>query len=180
MFRQLQITKHVARVNGAQIFTGLLTVTNERGEIRVCNLVTSKSHEAFQHALHEMKSSLDLYGHGQPTVFYTDNVTADKQFLEQTFPSLRIDVTPIEKYAHLPPFEIPSNVLVQVKNTVSAINDDARKIFDSLSSDGASQIIIGFDTEWNVEGLVHGGIVSRGATAVIQIAHKDTVYIFQV
>lgn len=127
-----------------------------------------------------MKLSLELYGHSQPTVFYTDNVTGDKQFLEQIFPSLRVDVTPVEKYAHLPPFEIPSHIIVQVKNTVSGINDDARKIFDSLSSDGMSQIVIGFDTEWNVEGSVHGGIVSRGATAVIQIAHKDTIYIFQV
>lgn len=127
-----------------------------------------------------MKQSLDLYGHSQPAVFYTDNVTGDKQFLEQTFPSLRVSVTPVEKYAHLPPFEIPSHILVQVKSTVSAINDDARKIFDSLSSDGTSQIIIGFDMEWNIEGSIHGGIVSRGATAVIQIAHKDTIYIFQV
>lgn len=130
-----------------------------------------------------MKQSLNIYGHRQPIVFYTDNVTADKQFLEQIFPSLRDNVTPIEKYAHLPPFDIPSHVIVQVKSTVSAINDDARKIIDSLSpddDDGMSQIIIGFDTEWNVEASVHGGVISRGATAVIQIAHKNTIYIFQV
>lgn len=129
-----------------------------------------------------MKLSLDRYGHSQPAVFYTDNITADKQFLEQTFPSLRQGIMPIEKHAHLSPFEIPSHIVVQVKNTASAINDDARKISDSLSSEttSISQVVVGFDTEWNVEGSTHGGVVSRGATAVIQIAHENVIYIFQV
>ncbi len=177
-----QIAKHIARVNGVWVFTGLLTVTNEKGEIRVCNLVASKSHDAFQQALNEMRHSLDLCGHNQPTVFYTDNIAGNKQFFEQTFPSLQQDVTPTEKYAHLEPFEILPYIVVQVKNTASVINDDAQKITDALSCEptSTSQVIIGFDTEWNVEGSTYGGIVSRGATTVIQIAHKNVIYIFQV
>lgn len=43
-----KLTKHVAKVNGVQVF---LTVTNEKGEIWVCNLVASKAHSRFELAL---------------------------------------------------------------------------------------------------------------------------------
>src|SRR5277367_4315162 len=104
------------------IFTGLLTVTNERGEIRVCALVATKSHSQFELTLKEMQLSLNLFGHSQPHVFYTDNM-ADKQFLEVSFPSLRGDVVPVEKYAHLDPLVIPTNIVVSMKDTSSAIDD---------------------------------------------------------
>lgn len=56
-----------------------------------------------------MRDSLSLYGHRQPTVFYTDNM-ADKQFLESCFPSLRDGVVDVDKYSHLPPLTIPDDV----------------------------------------------------------------------
>ncbi|KAF8186024.1 hypothetical protein BJ912DRAFT_852498 [Pholiota molesta] len=175
-----KVTKHLAKVNGVQIFTGLLTITNEKGEIRVCNLVGSKSHDSFRHALDQMRISLDLYGHSLPSVFYTDNM-ADKQFLEGAFPSLRENIVPVEKYAHLEPFIIPPQIQVHVKTTPSTIDDDMRKILDALPSDGSTgQIIVGFDSEWDVEASAYGGVISRGTTAVIQIAYENTIYILQV
>ncbi|KAF8180079.1 hypothetical protein BJ912DRAFT_855402 [Pholiota molesta] len=172
-----KITKHLAKVNGVQIFTGLLTITNEKGEIRICNLIGSKSHDSFRHALEQMRTSLDLYGHSQPSIFYTDNM-ADKQFLEGAFPSLRENVTPVKKYVHLEPFIIPPEIQIQVKTTPSTIDDDMRKILDALPLNGsAGQIIVGFDSEWNVEASSHGDVISRGTTAVIQIAYEKQ-YIF--
>jgi hypothetical protein len=127
-----------------------------------------------------MRYSLDLYGHSQPSVFYTDNM-ADKQFLEGAFPSLCENVIPVEKYAHLKPFVIPPQIQIQVKTTPSTIDDDMRKILDALPLDGsAGQIVVGFDSEWNVEASSYGGVVSRGKTAVIQIAYENTIYILQV
>ncbi|KAJ3553058.1 hypothetical protein NP233_g12733 [Leucocoprinus birnbaumii] len=174
--------KHIARIEGIQVFSGLLTLTNQLGEIRICNLVATKAHEAFKYALEQMKASLERYGHEQPQLFFTDSMN-DKLFLEGVFPSLRNDVIAVEKHAHLEPFDIPATITIHVKNTIAAINDDVRKIFDSLAEDGTSnQIVIGFDTEWNAEGPQgHGGSVVRtGHTAVIQIAHEDSVYVFQV
>jgi hypothetical protein len=75
-------------VDGVQVFTALLTVTNEKGEIRICNLVATKSHSQFELALQEMRKSLELYGHDQPSVFYTDNMV-DKEFFKKCFPSLQ-------------------------------------------------------------------------------------------
>lgn len=65
----------------------LLTVTNEMGEIRVCNLVATKAHSQFELALEYMRGSLERYGHDLPEVFYMDNML-DKEFLEKCFPSL--------------------------------------------------------------------------------------------
>ncbi|EKM74042.1 hypothetical protein AGABI1DRAFT_16655, partial [Agaricus bisporus var. burnettii JB137-S8] len=99
------ITKHIARVDGEQVFTGLLTVTNDLGQIRTCNLVATKSHSQFESALFQMRRSLDTYGHDQPQIFYTDNIS-DRLFLENSFPSLRNNVVAIDKYADLDPFEV--------------------------------------------------------------------------
>jgi hypothetical protein len=75
-----QPAKHIAKVNDEQVFIALLTVTNEKGEIRVCNLVATKSYSQFELALNRMRESLERYGHDQPAIFYPDNMS-DKGFL---------------------------------------------------------------------------------------------------
>jgi len=95
------------RVGGEKPFTAIISVTNERNEIRVCNFVATKSHSQFELALKNVRDSLSLYGHPQPALIYTDNMS-DKQFLEDCFPSLCQDVTPVEKYGHLDELVIPS------------------------------------------------------------------------
>jgi len=162
------------------VFTGLLTVTNEKGEIRICALVATKSHSQFELALKKMKNSLDVFGHTQPRVFYTDNVTADKPFLEASFPSLKEAVVPVEKYAHLEPIVLPADVVLTVRDTSSGIEDAVRTIMDDLASDGTGTLVVGFDSEWNVNVSPSGRIIGRGQTAVIQIAYKNCVFIFKV
>jgi hypothetical protein len=76
-----KITKHIVSVNGVPVFIGLLTVTNECGEICVLALVATKAHAQFEIALTEMRRSLEKYGHSQPVLFYTDNIS-DRPFLE--------------------------------------------------------------------------------------------------
>jgi hypothetical protein len=109
-------------VDGVQVFMALLTVTNEKGEIRICNLVATKSHSQFELALQKMRKSLELYGHDQPSVFYTDNM-ADKEFLEKCFPSLQRDVVPIEKHSNLEPLSIPNHFQISVKQSATTIDD---------------------------------------------------------
>lgn len=127
-----------------------------------------------------MRESLNLYGHCQPTVFYTDNM-ADKQFLEHSFPSLRDNMVPIEKYGHLDAFKIPYPPEVEIipKDTVHSINDTARLILDDVPQDEGF-LVVGFDSEWNVEISAHGNVQNRGKTAVIQIAYQNRVYVLQV
>ena len=166
------------RVGGEKPFTAIITVTNERNEIRVCNFVATKSHSQFEMALKDVNNSLKLYGHSQPSLFYTDNIS-DKKFLEDCFPSLRQGVTPVEKHGHLDEFIIPSNVSILIKNNTNAINDAMRTILDDIPLDQGS-IVVGFDSEWNVDVSAQGRVTRRGRTAIIQIAYKNCIYVLQV
>ena len=166
------------RVGGEKPFTAIITVTNERNEIRVCNFVATKSHSQFEMALKDVNNSLKLYGHPQPSLFYTDNMS-DKKFLEDCFPSLRHSVTPVEKHGHLEEFIIPSYIPILVKSNTNAINDAMRTILDDIPQDQGS-IVVGFDSEWNVDVSAQGRVTRRGRTAIIQIAYGNRVYILQV
>ncbi|KAJ7488604.1 hypothetical protein B0H11DRAFT_2230137 [Mycena galericulata] len=175
-----KLAKHIAKVNGEQVFIALLTITNEKGEIRVCNLVATKSHSQFELALNRMRESLERYGHDQPEIFYTDNM-ADKDFLERCFPSLREAVISVEKYAHLPPLEIPSNIATTVLKDARIIDEIFRGILQDLSDDDESQQLVLFlDSEWKVETSDRGYVTGRGATAVLQIEYGNNIYIIQI
>lgn len=162
------------------MFTGLLTVTNEKGEIRTCNLVATKAQSQSELALKSMEKSLTLYGQTHPSIFFTDNM-ADKAFLERCFPSLRNNVVPIEKYGNLEAFKIPVSPEVEIlpKNTSLSIDDAVRSILDDVPPNEGC-IVVGFDSEWNIELSPQGYIHQRGKTAIIQIAYQKRVYIFQV
>ncbi|KAG6808594.1 hypothetical protein H0H92_003610 [Tricholoma furcatifolium] len=174
-----KLAKQIAKIDGIQVFTALLTVTNEKGEIRICNLVATKAHAQFELALAEMRKSLILFGHDEPCLFYSDNMS-DKEFLEKTFPSLLQDVVPIEKYSHLQPLTI-SDDCISVKRSTTAINDAMRTILDLLPDDDSeTQVVIGLDSEWNVETSERGYVTGRGQTAILQIAVEKKVYILQI
>jgi hypothetical protein len=129
-----------------------------------------------------MKESLKLYGHLQPKIFYTDNVWGDKQFLEESFESLRQDVVPVEKYSHLDALEIPQDIQVISKNSAAGIADVARIII-SLPDDD-STITIGFDSERNVTFHLAPSDKGKGKeqtdTAVVTIGHNKHIYILQI
>ena len=173
-----QITKQIVKVNGETVFTATLTVTNEYGDVQVLAYVATKSHAQFESALLKMKASLEMYGHAQPVIFYTDNPAADKQFLEQMFPSLKADVVPVEIYPMLKQLELPDEIGVSPQSSASGIEEALAKITDDLNvEDETSSIVVGFDAERNV------GITKRVTTrptAVIQIAYGKWVHIFQI
>jgi len=59
-------------------------MTNEFGEIRICDLVPTKAHSQFDIALTRMNHSIHLFGLDPPCVIFTDNL-ADKPMLEHHF-----------------------------------------------------------------------------------------------
>jgi hypothetical protein len=166
------------KVNGETVFSATLTVTNEFGEIRILAFVATKSHAQFESALLKMKASLEMYGHKQPQVFYTDNPAADKQFLEHIFPSLTENVIAVEKYHMLKPAVLPDDVGISLQSSASGIEEALAKITDDLNmEDETSPLVVGFDAEWNVDFERRG---STKPTAVVQIAYGKWVHIFQV
>ncbi|KAJ7220545.1 hypothetical protein GGX14DRAFT_559337 [Mycena pura] len=173
-----KLAKHVFKVNGVPIFTALLTVTNEKGQIVVCIFVATKAHSQFDEALHRLAHDLVVYGHSPPEVFYTDNMV-DKAMLEKIFPSLLEAVVPVDKYSHLSPFPTPAFVLnPKVLDCETDINNTMQAILEDVPEDG--HIVVGFDSEWNVDMTQYGRFGSHSPPAVVQIAYKDSVFILQV
>ena len=126
-----------------------------------------------------MRESLTMYGHSQPTLFYTDNMS-DKSLLETAFPSLRQNVTAVEKYSNLDSFILTDDVQVDVRDNESAINAALSTITDDLPTEASDpDLVIGFDAEWNV-GVSDTGGFTRGEIAIVQIAYEKRVYILQV
>lgn len=122
--------------------------------------------------MQDMQNSLHLYGLKQPSLMYTDNILADRDFLESMFPSLREGVIPIEKYCHLEPLTLAPDIQVFLKNTVQSINDAMSTILNDLSESSDSHITLGFDSEWNVEVSGNGTVFHCGKTAIVQIAYE--------
>ena len=88
---------------------------------------------------------------------------------------------PVEKHDHLEPFELLDafRTNIFVKNTASSINDAIRTIFEDIPEDKGC-VVVGFDSEWNVELAPNQRVQQWGKTAVIQIAYQSRVYILQV
>ena len=173
-----KITKHIVTINGVPVFIGLLTVTNEMGEIRVIALVATKAHAQFEIALVNMRESLKLYGLEAPELFYTDNIS-DKGFLEKCFPSLLKEVQPVDKYANYPLYSIPDGVSIHVKSNASQFQVALACIHEKLSElDESDSVVIGFDTEWNVDRT--SGNSRQGKTAVVAISFENHIFVLQI
>ena len=171
-----KITKHIVQMNGVPVFIGLLTVTNEMGEIRVLALVATKAHSQFEIALKRMSESLELYGHSQPKLFYTDDLK-DKGFLEKTFKSLLEGVHPIDKFANLSILTLPEKWVVTTKSTVVQIQQ-VLGIIQEDAANGEISIVVGLDVEWNVD--LTPGHSWQGKPAIVAIAYGTRVYILQI
>lgn len=172
-------SQSIAKVNGEHVFNGLLTVTNQKGEICICNLVATQAHFQFKLALKCMHESLDLYGQKQPELFYTHNMS-DKSFLESLFPFLHADVKPIDKYSHLEPFLLLADVKVCVYNNEQSINAALSMIINDVPEEESDpELALGYDSEWNFI-ISDNGRHECGEITIIQIAYQEQVYILQV
>jgi len=97
-----------------------------------------------------MHESLELYGHQQLEPFYTNNM-ADKSFLELSFDSLHEIFVPVKKYGNLKPLILSADVQIFVRTEDTVINAALSTIIDQVPmDDDGSELVVGFDSEWNV------------------------------
>ncbi|GAA6037483.1 hypothetical protein JCM8097_008210 [Rhodosporidiobolus ruineniae] len=174
-----KITKFICRVEGQPVFIGLLSVTNEYGELKVCNLVPTKSHDSFVPALEAMKQHLELYGHPPVKIVYTDNVGGDGGMLRSVFESLNNVAPAVDGSSRpdLPSFPTPSsssNSLVLL-STLSTTNN----ALDSLLALSERDEVVGLDIEWNVAEGPFGAKERGEMTAVVQVAWREQVFVIQ-
>ncbi|KAJ6448574.1 hypothetical protein C8R45DRAFT_1132891 [Mycena sanguinolenta] len=160
-----KLAKHVFKVDGVPIFTALLTVTNEKGEIKVCVFVATKSHSQYEDALRRLADDLTIYGHELP----------------ELFPVLLEKVSPVEKHSQLPLFVDPDCVArPSTLDDTTAINNVMRSILDDLLHVNGNYLVVGFGSEWNIDITSHGRLAQQGPPAVLQIAYKNNVHVLQI
>ncbi|KAF8895791.1 ribonuclease H-like domain-containing protein [Mucidula mucida] len=119
--------------------------------------------------------SPNILEYGLVSISNTDNIS-DKAMLEGIFKSLLESVTAVEKHSDLPVFSIDAEVTTSVLDSVPAIDNTIHAIMDDVPDDGG-YIVVGFDSEWNVETGPGGRVTGRGSTAVVQIAYDNHIYI---
>lgn len=173
-----QIAKQILKVDSQRVFEGLLTATNEYGQIVICDLVPTKAHSQFDIALSRKQDSINTFGLPSIQVAFTDN-PADKPMLERHFPSLLDGIQPISSHSSLPRFQIPNDVTIHSIRTASQIQDVILSLLDRVSPE--EQLIVGLDTEWNVdlEARRHG-ISQPKQVALLQLAHGRDIFLIQV
>ena len=59
------------------------------------------------------------------------------------------------------------------------MNDAVRTILEDVPENEGC-VVVGFDSEWNVELASNGRVQQQGKMAIIQIAYESRVYILQV
>jgi hypothetical protein len=159
-----------------EVYAGLFTVTNQLGEVRICDLVATKAHSQIEPHLHDCNDSLIRYGHLQPQAFYTDNMS-DMDLLQTCFPSLKQGVTPVEKYNYLESMALPDDTRILILDNATGIDNAILHIMNSAASSG-DQILFGLDLEYNIDQAPHR--TTRGLPMLLQIAHDKSVYLLRV
>ena len=81
--------KHLARYHGESIFKGLVTATNEVGEIRVQFHVVTDGFDQFEGPLDAFHATLVAYGHALTCLLGTDNPARDAAYFLNKLPGLR-------------------------------------------------------------------------------------------
>ncbi|KAH6874814.1 hypothetical protein BKA70DRAFT_1378804 [Coprinopsis sp. MPI-PUGE-AT-0042] len=161
-----KITKHIAKVKGEAVFCGLLSMTNEIGEIRLCNLI----------ALKRMNESIEKYGLKPPKIVYT-NCMSDKSMLEHHFPSLKTGVQPVNTHS-LPPLQLPGDVKVHLCTTMFQTTNIILGLIEQIDEGSGSTLTVRLDTEWDVDiDAWRQNVPDERQTAVMQITCRRTIWI---
>ncbi|TFY78505.1 hypothetical protein EWM64_g5507 [Hericium alpestre] len=171
-----KVIKHLGKVNGAQIFSTLLSAVNEYGECRSMTLTMTKAHDQSMPALSQIPHSTQKYRHNDTEIIFTDSPRADKAELECIFLALLWGVEPVLS-SSLKQLCIPEDWDIYVLSSVWVINlrlqtllDDARHL------PSGSTFSLAMDMEWPVD---HANGI-QGRIAVITIAFDQCVYVIPV
>lgn len=147
-----QVIKHICKVNGQPLFSGLFTAINEYGEVRCQLLVQSTSNRMLKEPLKNWKESAEKLNTTLPQIVFSDRCCDDHDFYCEAFPTLRqsliakpmldVDMAKVHCYRG-------SDAVLMMERIKQELMDVQQKV-------------VGLDCEWN-----RG---NNSKVAVIQIA----------
>ncbi|KAG2223683.1 hypothetical protein INT45_007261 [Circinella minor] len=145
-----KIIKNMGTINGQPTFTAMYTVVNEFGEIRLLQLVPTKSLNHLAPQFDAMMKSYGYYDFEQATTINNDSNTIN---------------------TNLPTMTIPESTTYFYIKDATIINRHC----DSLIRKSMDEIIvIGLDAQWNFDKTTK----IKGKISVLQLAYEDIVYVF--
>jgi len=173
--------KHLCQYHGQNVFKGLITATNEFGEIRLQFHVVTDDHEQFKAAFSAFSKTIQEYGQPEVELLSTDNVAGDRNFYLGILPSLRQSQTRVDALAataeHNDDNQLPdctyeedsASTFDDNRDIVTAINS----LEQELNSRHEGKHVIGLDAEWNVEMDARGFPTHVGKLALIILAYQE-------
>ncbi|KAG2055820.1 hypothetical protein BDR06DRAFT_970603 [Suillus hirtellus] len=172
-----KVTGILGKVNSVATFGALHTACNNYGECRKMTLTPMKGHDDCMPALAEIPVTLAKYGHAPVKVIFTDNVRGDKSALEQAFPSLLHDVSPVPS-STLDELALPDGWHVHTYichlGTTFQINNRMNCLMDELHGvDDNGELFVAMDLKWPVD--QETGIY--GKVSLISFAYGKAVYL---
>jgi len=140
-------------------------------------LTPTKGHDDCMPALAEIPVTLAKYGHSPVMVVFTDNVRGDKSALEQAFPSLLHDVSPVPS-STFDDLALPDGWHVCRLSTTFQVNSRMNCLMDELqcTADGDGELFVAMDLEWPVDRET--GIY--GKVSLISLAYDKAIYLIPV
>ena len=142
----------MCQYQGNSIFKGLVTATNEVGEVRLQFHVVSDSHDQAKTPLDAFKQTTAEYGLPQPQIVSTDNPTRDYNFFLNSLESLRdqkakFDSGLVQRTALSPyPYDA-NNPFLQIVSNSAAIRLATAAML-TVTNKGKGMAL---DCEWRVE-----------------------------
>ena len=132
----------LAQVNGQPVFIALVTIVNEFGQIRQQAFTFTKGHDDLKLLLKELNEGLEKMNLGPVELIYTDNVSADKPFLESIFPSLLRNVVRQARRNSFPLLTLPDSYISQTIDMRSVAITTFRNIIYQAEALSQNEVLL--------------------------------------
>ncbi|KAF7350312.1 hypothetical protein MVEN_01335500 [Mycena venus] len=178
MDQSYKTIKYTARMNGVKVFGSLWTLTNESEQIRQMILTLTRHLHHIERPLRGIVKSLHEHGHAPITLLWTDNVKANRKFVERVIPTLRtgVDHSLVDGGRSYPLLEVSSGLNIRVASSIRLIVDACTSILVDIGDVNPDvKIFVGFAMEWDWTASTNG----RFPASLMQILVGDFVYLLQ-
>ena len=171
--------KHLCRYHGHSIFKGLVTATNNFGEIRVQFFVVTDGHDQMKQAIIEMRETILAYGQKMTVRVGSDKPGDDRLFFTSLIPELQQaqDLLNNTISVATPPatpdvFDIDAN-LIKIGTTALEINTLAGYMQGLDLETYEGKMVLSFDAEWDVNKTAAGHVIGQGKLALMQFSFRQ-------
>ncbi|KAJ7050856.1 hypothetical protein C8F01DRAFT_1343421 [Mycena amicta] len=177
MDQSFKALKYIAHLDGVRAFGSLWTLQNEVEQICKMILTRTKHLHHVEGPLRDIAKSLYQHGHLPTSLLWTDNVKADRKFVEQVIPTLRPDMSAAtasttEKF---PLLQIPRLNYAHAA-TPWLIDKACATILASIQDVPLhKKVFVGFALEWDWRASQNGHF----PTSLMQIMIDDSVHLLQ-